>query len=79
VAEAWRTQGGLSPAEIALCESVAGPTMRRHGYEPAAHDDARLAKLGWYGALPVKLGVAGVMNVRQLGNPVTMVKRRLGR
>jgi len=79
VAEAWRTQGGLSDAEVALCESVAGDAMRRHGYEPSSPDDATLGKLGWYGALPVKLGVAGVMNARQIGNPITMVKRRLGR
>ena len=77
VAEAWRTQGGLSSAEIAMCESVAGEAMRRHGYVPAAPGDATLGKLGWYGALPVKLGVAGVMNARQIGNPITWAKRRL--
>jgi hypothetical protein len=83
VAEAWRTHGGLSDAEIALCESVAADAMRRHGYAPSSPDDAHaadlLGKLGWYGALPVKLGVAGVMNARQIGNPITMVKRRLGK
>ncbi len=79
VAEAWRTHGGLSNAEIALCESVAGDAMRRHGYEPAAPADALLGRIGWYGALPVKLGVAGVMNARQIGNPVTMIRRRLAR
>jgi hypothetical protein len=77
VAEAWRTQGGLSDAEIAMCESVAGEAMRRHGYEPVAPTSATLGKIGWYGALPVKLGVAGVMNARQIGNPITWAKRRL--
>ena len=79
VAEAWRTHGGLSDAEITLCESVAGEAMRRHDYELIAPSDATLGRIGWYAALPVKLGVAGVMNARQIGNPVTMIRRRLAR
>ncbi len=79
IAQAWRTHGGLSDAEVALCEKVAGDAMRRHGYAPDAPQGARLGQLGWYGALPVKLGLAAAMNARQIGNPVTMIRRRLGK
>ncbi len=77
MADAWRRHGGLSATEISLCEKVAGSAMRRYDY---ALDNLKVSKVvlaGWYAMLPVKLGVAAVMNARQIGNPIAAVRRRL--
>lgn len=79
MAEAWRDHGGLSKSEIAMCERVCGDAMARHGYRTDEHRLGPVAVAGWYGLLVPKLGLAAVMNARQIGNPVTAVRRRLSR
>ncbi len=79
MADAWRNHDGLSATEIVMCEQSAATTMLRHGYEIGGGQRSVLCSAGWYCALPLKLGVAAVMNIRQIGNPIVALRRRSGR
>ena len=73
----WR-EGGLDRAEIFLCESIAGATMRRHGYRPSdvAPDLPRL----WLHlfTMSIRTGSAVVLQAAQMGDVIGALRRRLG-
>lgn len=75
-AGSWR-EGGLSPTEVFLCQKITAGEMKRHGYHPAPvrPDLPRLL----YGAasLPVKLGLAFLLNLGRMRSIAETIKRRL--
>ncbi len=75
-AERWR-EGGLTETEVFVCERMVGPAMARHGYtlsnaRPPFYRIAGSALL-----LPFKLAGALPLNLRNLGNPVAALRKRL--
>jgi hypothetical protein len=72
----WKN-GGLSSAEIAICESRLGPIMAARGYTPSGRAVNPLRKLFVQVALPIKV-VAGIaMNAGRFRNLLKTVLRRL--
>jgi omega-hydroxy-beta-dihydromenaquinone-9 sulfotransferase len=75
-AGSWR-KGGLSAAELFLCQRVTGPLMRRHGYpvEPVAPN--RLRVVGSVLALGPKLALALPANLGRIKSFREALGRRL--
>ena len=75
-AGSWRN-GGLSDAEVFLCQKVTGSFMRRHGYpvEPIVPNALRL--VGSVLALPPKLALALAMNLGRIKSFREALRRRL--
>lgn len=71
----WR-KGGLSAAEVHLCERIAGPLMRAFGYEVSGVKPG-MAVLGHYLSFPVKLGLALPFSLNRIGNLGEAIRRRL--
>lgn len=72
----WKN-GGLSSAEIAICESRLGPIMAARGYTPSGRAGNPLRKLLVQAMFPIKV-VAGItMNARRFRNLRKTVLRRL--
>jgi hypothetical protein len=72
----WR-RGGLTEAEIYLCQRLTGDGMRAHGYEPveARPNPARLAAS--VGTFPLKAGTALAFNTSRYRNLGQAIRRRL--
>lgn len=75
-AGSWK-KGGLSHAELFLCQKVTGPLMRRHGYpvEPVTPNPLRVA--GSVLALVPKLALALAANLGRMSNFGEALRRRL--
>lgn len=72
----WR-KGGLSSTEVFLCQKMTGAPMKRHGYKVAEVSPNPL-RLGWSVAtLPVKLGLALLLNIKRMRNIRETIKRRM--
>lgn len=73
----WRL-GRVSPGEIAACEWVAGPEMRRFGYAPSGISRPGMRLLPQAATLAAKLLLLVPLNLRRSRNLVDMARRRLG-
>lgn len=72
----WR-DGGLSRAEIEICERVAGDEMTRLGYTLTGWRASLPARVLAYGTLLPKAVAAIALNFRRFSNIFTFLKRRL--
>ncbi len=70
-------QNRLSPAEIALCERVAGPDMARHGYDPAPMRANPIGIVFWWALLPLKLAMALALNLKRVKSLGSWLRKRL--
>ena len=75
-AQSWK-RGGLTKAELHLCQRVTSENMKRFGYEKVDVDASPWAVLGHYVSLPFKLLLALAFNIHRVGNIFDAVKRRL--
>ncbi len=73
--QSWRS-GGLSKAELWLCQKICKDTMCTHGYEPIPVAWTPWV-IGQVVAFPVKLAVALVMNLHRMKNIVETIRKRL--
>lgn len=71
----WR-RGGLSQAELYLCERLAGPLMSQFDY---VSDGVRLTPsvFGHYFSFPIKLGLAIPFSLDRIGSLGDAIRRRL--
>jgi hypothetical protein len=77
VTQRWK-QGGLLPAELVLSQRITRKSMRRYGYasEPAR---ASILAIGWLViTFAMKAGLAFLLNVRRMRNPLHAIYRRSG-
>jgi hypothetical protein len=73
----WQ-KGGLSDAEIQICQNVCGDLMSHFGYESTAVISGKI-NMAWYKlSLPFSLGLATLFNLKRLKNPRKMLKRITG-
>jgi len=73
---AWK-KGGLTKAEIMICEKVAEPQMLEHGYRPSHERANPLEIVLLKASLPLKLAFAGLVNLNRVSNLRQAVARRL--
>ncbi|MEM6907574.1 MAG: sulfotransferase [Pseudomonadota bacterium] len=74
---AWQ-RGNLTPAELAVCEEITYHNMRRHGYEPGNPPANSLSKFILKLSAPLKLALAGVLNLNRFRNLPEIIRRRFG-
>lgn len=74
----WRA-GGLSHAEIVLCEFAARRGMAQLGYARSGLSPWRPAVAGQAALLPLRLGLALLFNLGHFGSFLTALRRRLAR
>lgn len=72
----WQS-GGLSKAEIAICEARLGAIMAQRGYTPSGERGGLPKRLALQALLPVKILAGLVMNASRFGNLRKTVMRRL--
>lgn len=72
----WQ-KGGLSSAEIFLCQWITGSTMTRHGYEPVAITPSLPLLLYAIGTFPLKLLISLLLNLSRMSNVMESLRRRL--
>lgn len=72
----WKN-GGLSPAEIAICEKTSGQYLGQFGYPLMQPKVSALSLLGWYAMFPVKLALALLFNLNRMKSITETIKRRL--
>ena len=75
-AGSWR-KGGLSDADVFLCQKVTGSLMRRHGYTVEPMDPSALRVAGGVLALPPKLALALPANIGRVKGFREAIGRRL--
>lgn len=75
---AWQ-QGGLQAQEIATCQRVAGAEMQRQGYAITPVSPSLTARLRENVMLPIKGGVALMLNLHRTKNLFGSLRRRFGR
>lgn len=76
MANSWRKRKGLREEEIHWCQQVTGSMMLKHGYEMqnvVARLDFLLLSLI---TLPIKLGLAFVLNIGRMRNITSAVRKR---
>lgn len=74
----WR-KGGLTKAELAICQRITGEHMQRHGY-PIEPIKASPVSLVWYRFTWLfKSALALVLNIWRIRNLRESIRRRLGR
>ena len=72
----WQ-KGGLSAAEIAICEKTSGIYFNRYGY-PFLNPDVSIFSIWtWYLIFPFKLGLALLLNLNRMKSIPETIKRRL--
>ncbi|MCF8076235.1 MAG: sulfotransferase [Desulfotignum sp.] len=72
----YQWKKGLNPAEVFLCEKIAGQLMTEMKY-PLSGNRPDLFHLGLYVVwLPLHLGIAFVMNLGRMGNPIKYISKR---
>ncbi|MEP3052147.1 MAG: sulfotransferase [Erythrobacter sp.] len=71
----WRS-GGVSNAEIAICEEVSGDQMRARGYDLSNTAASPLAKWLLKVSFPFKLVFAGIVNLNRFKNLPQLIARR---
>ena len=71
----WR-QGGLSNAEIGICERNAESMMQARAYEMSGIRSSFPMRLFMKGTLVVKLGIALLFNLSRFRNIISSVRRR---
>jgi len=72
----WKN-GGLSDAEIAICERTSGLYLQQFGY-PLVHPKVSPLVIGWwYFLFPVKLSMALLLNLNRMKSVGETIKRRL--
>lgn len=76
VAERWK-RGGLSQAELYICEKLTHANMEKHHYDFSGEKPGFPALIFTYLLFPLKLGVAFFLNLHRMKNIVETVKRRL--
>jgi len=73
----WR-EGGLDRAEIYLCELIAGPRMRRHGYEPSGvQPDLPRLWLHLF-TMSIRTGSALALHAARMDDVIGALRRRVG-
>lgn len=73
----WK-KGGLSRTEIWCCEKIAGEQMKQLGYSASEFKPAPLMLL-WLGfLLPIKTGIAFLMNLSRMKNIRKTIARKFG-
>ncbi|MCO6184848.1 sulfotransferase [Rhizobium sp. L1K21] len=70
--------GGLSAAEIAICEKEAGALLEAHGYEKSGLKSNPFGILLWWGLLPLKMALALALNLRRVKNLLSWARKRIG-
>lgn len=73
---AWK-KGGLSKAELKICEQVTGPQMLAHGYTPANEPASAVGVSLLKASFPFKLAIAGLVNLNRVSNLRQVIARRL--
>lgn len=76
----WKRAGGLSLAEIFLCQYITRRNMEKYGYDFMEVSIIRIlfSVTIHLVSLPVKLGLAFILNMNRHKNIIETVKRRLG-
>jgi hypothetical protein len=72
----WKN-GGLSPAEIKICEQTSGHYFEAYGYEKLNPSTNPIVVAGWYLLFPVKLVLALFLNLNRMKSIGETLKRRL--
>lgn len=73
---AWK-DGGISKAELQLCEEVTGQQMLASGYTPANLKANSLHVFWLKASFPLKLALAGLVNLNRVSNLSQVIARRL--
>lgn len=73
----WKN-GGLSPAEIAICENTSEENMKASGYALTNPSTNPIVLAGWYLMFPFKLALALLLNLNRMKSIAETIKRRLG-
>ena len=72
----WKN-GGLSNAEIAICEKTSGTFLSQMNYSLLNPEVNSLKVLGWYLLFPIKLALALLFNLNRMKSISETIKRRL--
>jgi hypothetical protein len=72
----WK-RGGLSSAEIHICQQITQPNMLKHGYENSDVKLNPIAVASSWAFLPAKLSLALLFNLHRTRNIIEAIKRRL--
>lgn len=75
-AQSWK-RGGLTNAELSLCQRICGKKMKRYGYDLVDVKSQPLNVMTHYATLPFKLSLALAFNFHRVGNIFDAVKRRM--
>lgn len=75
-AQSWK-RGGLTNAELLLCQRICAGKMKRYGYELVDVNASPLNVMSHYAMFPVKLSLALAFNFHRVGNIFDAVKRRM--
>lgn len=72
----WKN-GGLSDAEIAICEKTSGQYFQQFSYPLMQPQVSKLSLISWYAMFPIKLGLALLFNLNRMKSIPETIKRRL--
>ena len=72
----WK-KGGLSPTEIHLCQTMTQDNLEKYGYEIIPINPNIISVFLQYLALPVKLLLAILFNLKRARNLIATIKKRL--
>lgn len=75
-ASRWQ-KGGLTEAEIYLCQNICRENMQRHGYPPEVMKTPVFGLLKAYFTFPLKIFVAFFLNLGRMKNVLETIRRRL--
>ena len=73
----WQT-GGLSKAEVYICENMLTIEMDRFGYINSGYQASIITLLFWYSILPFKLSISLLLNIRRVKSLKSWVGKRMG-
>ena len=73
----WRN-GGLTKAELAICQRITGEHMKRHGYPCEAVKVSPIIRLWYRFTWLFKSGLALALNIRRIKSLRESLRRRLG-
>lgn len=74
----WKN-GGLSDAEISICEKTSGQYLQQYEYPLMNPKAATLSMAAWYAMFPIKLGLALLFNLNRMKSIPETIKRRLAK
>ena len=69
-------QKGLSKTEVFICEKYAGELMEKMGYQLSGKKPSWPLLGAYLIWLPIHLGIAFLMNISRMGNPIKYIAKR---